>query len=48
MSDTQKLEFSANIKTPVYQVFAAFNSSIALESWFADFVEIVPQDEGRI
>jgi uncharacterized protein YndB with AHSA1/START domain len=48
VSDTQTLEFSANIDAPVKQVFAAFSSSIALESWFADFAEIVPQEKGRI
>ncbi len=47
MSQTQTLEFSRTLKAPVKQVFSAFASSVSLESWFSDFAEIVPSENGR-
>jgi uncharacterized protein YndB with AHSA1/START domain len=47
MSPNQVLEFNRNIKVPVKQVFSAFASSVSLESWFSDFAEIVPSENGR-
>jgi len=41
MTDFKTLEFVEMISAPVKQVYAAFSTSIALESWFADFAEVV-------
>jgi uncharacterized protein YndB with AHSA1/START domain len=47
MTDFKTLEFVEVISAPVKQVYAAFSSSIALESWFADFAEVVLSEGNR-
>jgi uncharacterized protein YndB with AHSA1/START domain len=47
MSETQTLEYKISMAAPKMQVYQAFISSVALESWFADFAEIVPSEGGR-
>ena len=47
MSETQTLEYEISVAAPKKQVYQAFSSSVALESWFADFAEIVPSEGGR-
>ncbi|MGD8752007.1 MAG: SRPBCC domain-containing protein, partial [Anaerolineales bacterium] len=45
--DTKSLEFSQFVKVPVEQAYNAFTSSLALQSWFADFAEVDPREDGR-
>ena len=47
MTDFKTLEFVETISAPVAQVYAAFGSSIAVESWFADFAEVVLSENNR-
>lgn len=47
MTDPQTLVFHEAIAAPVEQVYAAFSSSVALESWFADFAEVDLRAKGR-
>jgi len=47
MTDPQILEFSETIAASPEQIYAAFSSSTALESWFADFAEIDLREKGR-
>ncbi len=47
MTEFKTLEFTETIAAPVEQVYAAFGSSIAMESWFADFAEIVLSENDR-
>jgi uncharacterized protein YndB with AHSA1/START domain len=47
MQATQTLEISKLIKASIKKVYQSFTSSVALESWFSDFAEIVPIEKGR-
>lgn len=47
MEGIQNLEISKLIDAPVEQVYRSFMSSVALESWFSDFAELVPSVNGR-
>jgi len=47
MTDFKTLDFVTTISAPVEQVYAAFGNSIALESWFADFAEVVLSENDR-
>ena len=47
MSAKKSLIFSERIAAPLAQVFRAFTSSAALQSWFADFAEIDARKGGR-
>ena len=47
MPDTQTLEITETIKASIEQVYRSFTSSVALESWFSDFAEMVPSENGR-
>jgi uncharacterized protein YndB with AHSA1/START domain len=45
--EKKTLEFFQFVNTPVDQAYSAFTSSAALQSWFADFAEIDPRENGR-
>jgi len=47
MSQTQILEYKKIIGAPKKQVYQAFSSSVALETWFADFAEVILSKDGR-
>ena len=47
MTGTQTLEFVETIEAPIPQVYKAFGSSIAWESWFTDFAEVDLKEKGR-
>ena len=47
MSHPETLEFRQTISAPLAQVYAAFATSIALESWFADVAEVDLHPQGR-
>ncbi len=47
MSETRTLEFSQTVDAPAKQVYQAFVSSVALESWFADSAEADARKGGR-
>ncbi len=48
MSDLKSFEFVETIAAPSEQVFAAFSSSVALQSWFSDFAEVAFNEKGRL
>jgi len=48
MSDLRSIEFVETIAAPTKQVYAAFGSSVALQSWFTDFAEVVFNEKGRL
>lgn len=48
MSDLKSFEFVETIAAPSEQVFAAFSSSVALQSWFSDFAEVDFTEKGRL
>jgi uncharacterized protein YndB with AHSA1/START domain len=48
MNDQKSIEFIELIAAPTKQVYAAFSSSVALESWFSDFAEVDFNDKGRV
>jgi uncharacterized protein YndB with AHSA1/START domain len=47
MPESQSLEIEQLINAPLQQVYRSFTSSVALESWFSDFAEFVPSENGR-
>jgi uncharacterized protein YndB with AHSA1/START domain len=47
MQITQTLEITKTIAAPINQVYRSFISPVALESWFSDFAELVPSENGR-
>jgi len=47
MPETKTLEIEQLIEAPLEQVYQSFTSSVALESWFSDFAELVPSKNGR-
>ena len=48
MSDYKSIELTETIAAPKAQVYAAFTSSIALESWFTDVAEVDFTKKGRL
>ena len=48
MGDLKSIEFVESIAAPKEQVFAAFSSSVALQSWFTDFAEADFTEKGRL
>lgn len=48
MGDLTSIEFVEMIAAPKEQVFAAFSSSVALQSWFSDFAEVDFIENGRL
>ena len=48
MGDLKSIEFVETIAAPKGQVFAAFSSSVALQSWFSDFAEVDFTEKGRL
>ncbi len=47
MTHPTHLKFEQALCAPAAQVYAAFTSSVALESWFSDVAEIVAEKPGR-
>ena len=47
MSEKQELVLTKIINAPANLVYNAFTSSVALESWFADFAEATAAEGGR-
>jgi uncharacterized protein YndB with AHSA1/START domain len=48
MSEFKSIDFIKTIGAPVEQVFEAFNSSVAWQSWFSDFAEVDFSEKGRL
>jgi uncharacterized protein YndB with AHSA1/START domain len=48
MSDLKSIQFVETIAAPSEQVFSAFGSAVALESWFSDFAEVAFNEKGRL
>jgi uncharacterized protein YndB with AHSA1/START domain len=48
MGDLKSIELVETIAVPKEQVYAAFSSSVALQSWFSDFAEVDFLEKGRL
>jgi len=48
MSDLKSIELVETIVAPSEQVFTAFGSSVAMQSWFSDFAEVAFSEKGRL